>query len=319
MGEETWKEAYRTFISEWAYKHPTPWDFFDTFERFAGQDLDWFWTSFYYETWNVDFDAVSVDPRTGGGGTVHIANRGDAPFPVTVRITTTSGGALDRPEVPMAYWLDGHRERRHRPPVGRRVGHPRRDRSGGDRARRGPRQQLLAARMRSAARLADLHPRVPRPRRLCGRRGLRTEAAVSDHPTRPGRLVIVGGALEDDNAAVYRAIVDGAIGDGPLCVLPTASGVPESSMASAVARPAALHARRCRRGVPITSENAPGVARPGVLAAARRCSGFFFTGGDQSRVVDTFLPEGDTTPAFRACAGAGRRGPWWPARAPARR
>jgi hypothetical protein len=108
IGEEKWTEAYRAFIAEWAYKHPTPWDFFNTFERHAGEDLDWFWTSFYYETWNVDFDAVSVDPRPGGGGIVHIANRGEAPFPVTVRITTTNGGTVER-SIPLEHWLAGHR------------------------------------------------------------------------------------------------------------------------------------------------------------------------------------------------------------------
>lgn len=108
MGEETWKEAYREFIAEWAYKHPTPWDFFHTFERHAGRDLDWFWTSFYYETWTVDFDAVSVGPRTGGGGTVRIVNRGLAPYPVTVRIGTSAGGAVER-EIPLEHWLEGNR------------------------------------------------------------------------------------------------------------------------------------------------------------------------------------------------------------------
>jgi aminopeptidase N len=107
MGVERWHEAYQAFIRDWAYKHPSPWDFFNTFERFAGQDLDWFWTSFYYETWTVDFDAVSVDQKASGS-TVHIANRGFAPYPVTVRITTTSGGVLEK-EIPVSYWLQGHR------------------------------------------------------------------------------------------------------------------------------------------------------------------------------------------------------------------
>jgi len=109
MGEEKWTEAYRDFISEWAYKHPTPWDFFNTFERYAGEDLDWFWTSFYYETWVVDFDAVSVDPHAGGGGTIRIANRGDAPYPVKVIVQTTTAGEVER-EIPLKEWLEGRRE-----------------------------------------------------------------------------------------------------------------------------------------------------------------------------------------------------------------
>ena len=33
LGEDVFMEAYRTFISEWSYRHPTPWDFFATFDR----------------------------------------------------------------------------------------------------------------------------------------------------------------------------------------------------------------------------------------------------------------------------------------------
>jgi hypothetical protein len=109
LGRETWENGYREFIADWAYKHPTPWDFFNTFERVAERNLDWFWTSFYYETWAVDFDAAGVAPATGEPTVVRVVNRGLAPFPVTVRITTANGTFIDR-TVPVEYWLEGHRE-----------------------------------------------------------------------------------------------------------------------------------------------------------------------------------------------------------------
>jgi hypothetical protein len=109
MGRAVWEEAYRTFLSEWAYKHPTPWDFFNTFERFAERDLDWFWTSFYFETWTVDHAVGPVSPRTGGGATVTIEDRGAAPFPATVRIRTSAGNDL-REEIPVDHWLAGNDE-----------------------------------------------------------------------------------------------------------------------------------------------------------------------------------------------------------------
>lgn len=108
LGWATWEEAYRTFVSEWAYKHPTPWDFFNTFERFADRDLDWFWTSFYFETWTVDFDAAGVVGSPGNGSKVRVENRGLAPFPVRVRISTTAGGVLEH-DVPVDHWLRGRR------------------------------------------------------------------------------------------------------------------------------------------------------------------------------------------------------------------
>lgn len=107
MGEETWTEAYRTFQSEWAYKHPSPWDFFNTFERFHGEDLDWFWTSFYYEVWTVDHAVGDVTRIPGGGYTVEVRDRGNAIFPTTVRIRTSAGSSIVE-EIPVDHWLAGN-------------------------------------------------------------------------------------------------------------------------------------------------------------------------------------------------------------------
>ena len=108
IGEETFDEAYRTFISEWAYKHPSPWDFFATFERFAERDLDWFWTSFYFETWTVDHAVQGSSRSLEGETTVTIEDRGLAPFPAVVRIRTSAGEDIVH-EVPVEHWLDGNR------------------------------------------------------------------------------------------------------------------------------------------------------------------------------------------------------------------
>jgi hypothetical protein len=105
MGEEAFMEAYQTFISEWAFKHPSPWDFFNTFERVAGTDLDWFWTSFYYETWALD-QAVGSVTSVGGETVVTIQDLGFAFMPTTVRIEMVGGEVLER-EIPVSYWLTG--------------------------------------------------------------------------------------------------------------------------------------------------------------------------------------------------------------------
>jgi len=64
--------------------------------------------------------------------------------------------------------------------------------------------------------------------RRFGAVALAVAAATAAHrPTaKPGRLVIVGGALADSNEAVYRAILDGRLGTGPFCVFPTAAATP---------------------------------------------------------------------------------------------
>ena len=107
MGEDDWIAAYRTFIAEWAFKLPTPWDFFNTFERFAEEDLDWFWTSFYYETWTLDHAVGRVAPKPSGGAIVTIEDRGNAIFPARLRIRTSNGMDFVH-EVPVDHWLAGN-------------------------------------------------------------------------------------------------------------------------------------------------------------------------------------------------------------------
>jgi len=107
LGAETWERGYRTFIDEWAFKHPTPWDFFNTFERVADQDLDWFWTSFYDETWTLDHAVVSVVTRPSGDIVVKVADEGFAPYPARLLIQTTGEGTIER-EIPVTRWLSGH-------------------------------------------------------------------------------------------------------------------------------------------------------------------------------------------------------------------
>jgi hypothetical protein len=105
LGEEVFNEAYRSFIRDWAFKHPSPWDFFNTFERVAGQDLDWFWSSWYFETWRLDHAVGEV--RSGPeGSVVVIEDRGFAPMPAHVRIRTARAGVIER-EVPVDVWLSG--------------------------------------------------------------------------------------------------------------------------------------------------------------------------------------------------------------------
>lgn len=136
--------------------------------------------------------------------------------------------------------------------------------------------------------------------------------AAADVPVaeqaRPGRLVIVGGALAADNEAVYRAVLDGREGDGPVCVLPTASGEPEASMGSAVERLDAWGGPGTARAVLIAATEPARADDPAVASRLRSCGGFFFTGGSQSRIVDTFRPGGSTTAAYRVVVDRWREG-----------
>ena len=115
-----------------------------------------------------------------------------------------------------------------------------------------------------------------------------------------GRLVIIGGGLQSENTAVYQAVLDGRWGPGPLCVLPTASGTPTSSMDGYVAAFNALGGPGTAQGILLTVDNGYVAGSEEMAARLKGCSGFFFTGGVQSRIMEVFLPGGEPTPAYAA-------------------
>jgi hypothetical protein len=54
LGNDLFHAALREYARRWAYKHPTPWDFFNTVEDVVGEDLDWFWRPAFFEIWTLD-------------------------------------------------------------------------------------------------------------------------------------------------------------------------------------------------------------------------------------------------------------------------
>ena len=108
IGEETFLEGYRAFFDRWAFKHPYPWDLFHTFENVSGQDLDWFWRSWYYETWLLD-QAVGGVRQEGDHSIVFVEDRGRVPMPVPLTIVCRDGETIER-TIPVDPWLAGRRQ-----------------------------------------------------------------------------------------------------------------------------------------------------------------------------------------------------------------
>ena len=61
MGREQFDFAFREYCRRWAFKHPTPADFFRTMEDASGVDLDWFWRGWFYTTDAVDISLDSIN------------------------------------------------------------------------------------------------------------------------------------------------------------------------------------------------------------------------------------------------------------------
>lgn len=107
VGDAAFREAYRTYAQRWAYRHPYPFDLFNTFEDVLGKDLDWFWTTMFYETWTLD-QAIASVTSAPDGIRVKIEDRGHAPFPAPVRVTYADGRTEEK-RVDVETWLNDAR------------------------------------------------------------------------------------------------------------------------------------------------------------------------------------------------------------------
>lgn len=54
IGAERFDYAFKKYISDWAYKHPTPEDFFRSMENGTGENLNWFWRGWFLNNWRLD-------------------------------------------------------------------------------------------------------------------------------------------------------------------------------------------------------------------------------------------------------------------------
>ena len=60
MGRKLFDYAFKEYAKRWAFKHPTPADFFKTMEDASAEDLDWFWRGWFYgiEPCDISLDSV---------------------------------------------------------------------------------------------------------------------------------------------------------------------------------------------------------------------------------------------------------------------
>ncbi|HEX9198010.1 MAG TPA: M1 family metallopeptidase [Acidobacteriaceae bacterium] len=107
LGPERFDEAFRKYTREWAFKHPSPSDFFRTMESEGGEDLSYFWRGWYMNNWTLDL-AVEGASYVGGdaknGLTVTVVNKRPLVLPATLEVTY-SDGSKERMRIPAEAWL----------------------------------------------------------------------------------------------------------------------------------------------------------------------------------------------------------------------
>lgn len=110
LGHDRFDYAFKNYIKKWAFKHPRPIDFFNAMDSGAGEDLDWFWKSWFYGTGNIDQAVTKLDYVKGlpeNGALVTLENKGEVPMPVMLRLTDVSGKVYNF-KVPVEVWMRGN-------------------------------------------------------------------------------------------------------------------------------------------------------------------------------------------------------------------
>ena len=94
LGEARFDKAFREYIKRWAFKHPTPDDFFRTMENVSGEELNWFWRGWFLNKWKIDQAVTNVKYVNGDftkGAIIKVENIGQLPMPTEVEIKFKDG------------------------------------------------------------------------------------------------------------------------------------------------------------------------------------------------------------------------------------
>jgi hypothetical protein len=94
LGPERFDFAFRTYVARWAFKHPTPDDFFRTMENASGENLNWFWRGWFVNNWRLDVgvrDVKYVNGDPSKGALITLDNLDKLAMPTILEIKTVSG------------------------------------------------------------------------------------------------------------------------------------------------------------------------------------------------------------------------------------
>lgn len=86
IGEDNLQKTIKKYFTDFAFKHPKPFDIVRTAEKISGLELDWYYIDFAQTTNTIDYAVKLVD-----GNSVVLERIGLMPMPLDVTITYTDG------------------------------------------------------------------------------------------------------------------------------------------------------------------------------------------------------------------------------------
>ncbi|MDJ1493389.1 M1 family metallopeptidase [Cytophagaceae bacterium DM2B3-1] len=107
LGKDKFKQVLNEYMSRWNGKHPSPYDFFYTFNNATKEDLTWFWKPWFFERGYSDLNIKKVE--TGKTTKIIIGRNGILPVPISLTVTFTDG-TTDTHHETARVWQSGVRE-----------------------------------------------------------------------------------------------------------------------------------------------------------------------------------------------------------------
>jgi hypothetical protein len=107
LGYEKFHSCMTEYMNRWKGKHPSPFDFFQTWNNASGQNLDWFWKPWFFDWGYPDLGIEGVvrnDSRNNQ--TILISRHGNIPVPLHLEVIYSDGSKQTFHET-AAVWKDG--------------------------------------------------------------------------------------------------------------------------------------------------------------------------------------------------------------------
>jgi len=99
LGPDRFDWAFRKYIHDWAFKHPSPSDFFRAMQSEGGEELGWFWRGWYENNWKFDLAVEKID-----GASMTLVNKQQLVLPATVEVKFKDGTS-ERFRLPWETWM----------------------------------------------------------------------------------------------------------------------------------------------------------------------------------------------------------------------
>jgi len=105
LGEDLFKKALHTYMSNWNSKHPIPWDYFNSMSSGSGKDLNWFFNNWFFTPSYIDLSLDKVE-KSGNGYNLSVSNIGGFAVPFDANVTYADGTTETFHQTPIVWEKD---------------------------------------------------------------------------------------------------------------------------------------------------------------------------------------------------------------------